>query len=122
LLKIKLALGCFNQDEKSWFQDREEDDRNVDDEIILQPAEKHSTFEDFEEMAIQFGYLSLFAPAFPMAPAPSLGFGPPETASGPQEYYLYEFKYCDIRIDIRNIAWALDNILEVLTREQTVRP
>ena len=27
-----------------------------------------STFAEFNEMAVQFGYLALFAPAFPLAP------------------------------------------------------
>lgn len=27
-----------------------------------------STFDEFNEMAVQFGYLALFAPAFPLAP------------------------------------------------------
>jgi Ca2+-binding EF-hand superfamily protein len=65
---IKLAFGCFNDTEIEWFKEREIDDANVDDEIILEPALELSTFDDFEEMAIQFGYLSLFAPAYPMAP------------------------------------------------------
>eukprot|EP01043_Picozoa_sp_COSAG02_P105269 COSAG02_NODE_41270_length_396_cov_0.872054_1_plen_88_part_10 len=30
--------------------------------------EYDSTFDDFNEMAIQFGYLALFSPVYPLAP------------------------------------------------------
>ena len=43
-----------------------EEDTNVEDEYAMEPFE--STFGEFNEMAVQYGYLALFAPAFPLAP------------------------------------------------------
>eukprot|EP01043_Picozoa_sp_COSAG02_P023781 COSAG02_NODE_1279_length_13487_cov_7.611696_12_plen_1124_part_00 len=43
-----------------------EDDSNVEDEYVMEPFE--SSFDEFNEMAVQYGYLALFAPAFPLAP------------------------------------------------------
>ena len=41
-------------------------------EIESYLAEYSSTFDDFNEMAIQYGYLALFSPAYPLAPALAL--------------------------------------------------
>ena len=39
---------------------------SVEDQMVLEHTE--STFNEFNEMAVQYGYLALFAPAFPLAP------------------------------------------------------
>jgi hypothetical protein len=47
-----------------FFQMSERDD-SVEDEFILEDFD--STFDDFNEAAIQYGYLAIFAPAYPLA-------------------------------------------------------
>eukprot|EP01048_Picozoa_sp_COSAG05_P010916 COSAG05_NODE_992_length_6265_cov_7.908693_1_plen_1089_part_00 len=54
------------KDVKAQMREAYADDKNVDDEFMMEPFE--STFDEFNEMAVQFGYLALFAPAFPLAP------------------------------------------------------
>ena len=42
------------------------DEKNVEDEVMMEPF--LSTFDEFNELTIQYGYLALFGPAFPLAP------------------------------------------------------
>ena len=43
-----------------------QDEHMVEDEYLMEPFE--STFDEFNEMVIQYGYLALFAPAYSLAP------------------------------------------------------
>ena len=42
------------------------DEKNVEDEVLMEPF--LSTFDEFNELTIQYGYLALFGSAFPLAP------------------------------------------------------
>lgn len=54
------------KDLKQQLADHYADDRNVEDEFSM--VEFESSFDEFNEMAVQYGYLALFAPAYPLAP------------------------------------------------------
>ena len=51
---------------KKDLETRAASDNFVEDEYMLEPFE--SSFDEFNEMAVQYGYLALFAPAYPLAP------------------------------------------------------
>jgi hypothetical protein len=69
--KKKTAIHALDnstkkKDLKKSLQATYEDDSNIEDEVAM--VEFESSFDEFNEMAVQYGYLALFAPAYPLAP------------------------------------------------------
>jgi hypothetical protein len=65
--KAAMAAQKLSKKElKQKLADHYADDRNVEDEFTM--VEFESSFDEFNEMAVQYGYLALFAPAYPLAP------------------------------------------------------
>ena len=56
---IRKKIRTVNTDDVAGYD-------SVEDQLVLEHTE--STFQEFNEMAVQYGYLALFAPAFPLAP------------------------------------------------------
>ena len=63
---IPTFAGKTNEELKALFLELSERPDSIEDEVILE--EFVSTFSEFNDATIQYGYLAIFAPAYPLAP------------------------------------------------------
>ena len=67
---VHRIAGLVSGPERAWYNQHRRDDGNADEQLILLQVD--DTIQDFQELVIKFGYIALFAPAFPLAPLMAL--------------------------------------------------
>lgn len=71
----------------------------IEDQAKLAPYEHHESFEDYNEMVIQYGFITLFVVAFPLTPLLAL-------ANNIAEVHVDAVKVCSMPMSVWSAAFA----------------